>query len=83
MRLFCRKLAPKVLDTLAQQIDHDLLYTEDGNLLLPKLREAAGQALSGGSPELSREYGSWWATDILVQEVWRLICLRRPFREDA
>ena len=83
VRAYCRNLAPAVFDTLAQQIDHDLLYTEDGELILPMLRDVACRTLRGTSVLLSRDEYSLWITDVLVEELWRLICLRRPFRNEA
>ena len=80
VRAYCRNLAPTVFETLAQQIDHDLLYTEEGDLILPKLREVASGALRGARVSPVYRPASPWVTDILVQELWRLICLRRPFR---
>jgi hypothetical protein len=76
VRPLCRQLAPVVFDTLAQQIDPDLLYTEERDLVMPKLREVARRGLRNHLVPLKDDCS--WVVDILAEELWRIICLRRP-----
>jgi hypothetical protein len=80
VRTFCRDLAPVVFNSLAQQIDPDLLYTEERDLIMPKLQEVARRGLRDYLITLTCDSASSGVVDILAHELWLLICLKRPFR---
>jgi len=54
LRRLCRQVAPAVFEKLAREIDRDLLYTEEKELVLPKIREAACKVLHQALNEDSR-----------------------------
>jgi len=77
-RIHCKKLAPLVFNRLSRLIDHDLLFTLEQDLVLPKIQEVSRETLYRTSPRLPRDATSTWIVEILTEEVWIEISRRRP-----
>jgi hypothetical protein len=74
-----KKLAPIVFGRLYRRIDHDLLFTTEFDLVLPKIREVCHEVLYETSPKLPRDdRTSSWMVNIMTREAWVYICSRRP-----
>jgi len=68
-----RKLAPIIFVQLRTRIDHDLLFTTETELVLPKIREVTREVLLNSSRSDSE-----WMIDTISQQVVRFISYCRP-----
>jgi len=68
-----RKLAPIIFVQLRTRIDHDLLFTTETELVLPKIQEVTREVLLKSSPSKSE-----WMVDTISQQVVSFISFCRP-----
>jgi hypothetical protein len=73
LRSSCRRLAPLVFDKLLHEIDRDLLFAEDKELVLPKIREAACEVLNRALGDSSHDSTTNIMVEMLVEQTWLVI----------
>jgi len=76
-RIACHKLAVHLLPQLARTIDHDLLFTDQPELVMPLLREAAWEAVKPIANDETKEE----MVDMVANEIRRLLVCERTQRK--
>jgi hypothetical protein len=70
MSVACRWLVPILIEKLSVKIDYDLISTEDKDLVLPLIREAAAEELQRITGEISHDTIASRMLDFLTEETW-------------
>jgi hypothetical protein len=78
-RIACHKLAVCLLPQLARTIDHDLLFTDQPELVMRLLREAAREAVKPIANDQTEEE----MVDMVANEIRRLIACERTQRKNS
>jgi hypothetical protein len=73
--IYGRKVAPFIFEQLYRQIDHDLLFSTDPILVMPDIKEAAGNILRAINAGI---HTPSWMIDIISNEVLAYIQAQRP-----